>query len=157
MNKNNIFSNKSKPVNLTEEFFPSLPNQKEENILSGDIKKNISYAEKLNCAIKEEISLDTDPGSVVIYRDENNKIHYKYGKSMLKEKPSLHEMEEFKNNIKEMFERWENYKNNFIELNGEDDYNKQYRCPNYDYSYLNVSEEEEEVYSDFEEEEEEDN
>lgn len=151
MNKNNIFSNKSKPVNLTEEFFPSLPNQKENNILSDGIKKNSSYAEKLNCHLDEEVSFEIDPGSVVIYRDQNNKIYYKYGKSMLKEKPSLHEMEEFKNNIKEMFERWENYKNNFIELNGEDEYNKQYRCTNYDYSYLL---DEEDEYSDFEEEEE---
>jgi len=152
MNKNNMFSNKSKPVNLAKEFFPSLPSQKEENILSGDIKKNISYAEKLNCHLDEEVSFKIDPGSVVIYRDEYNKIHYKYGKSILKEKTPLHEMEEFKNNIKEMFERWENYKNNFIELNGEDEYNKQYRSSNYDYSYL--LEEDEEDYSDFEEEEE---
>ena len=148
---NNIFSNKSKPVNLTEEFFPSLPSQKENNILSDSIKKNSSYAEKLNCEIKENMSFEIDPGSVVIYRDQNNKIQYEYGKSMLKEKPSLHEMEEFKNNIKEMFERWENYKNNFIKLNGEDEYNKQYRCTNYDYSYL--LEEEEDEYSDFEEKE----
>jgi hypothetical protein len=154
MIKNNIFSNKSKPVNLGEDFFPSLPNQKEDNKLSVDIKKNISYAEKLNWVVEDDLILELDPGSVVIYKDKNNKIHYKYGKSMLKEKTPLHEMEEFKNNIKEMFDRWENYKNNFIELNGEDDYNKLYRCPNYDYSYLNLSDEDDEEYSDFEDEEE---
>ena len=53
-------------------------------------------------------------------------------------------MEEFKNNIQEMLERWENYKNSFIDLNGEDEYNKHYRCPNYNYEYLNENEDEEE-------------
>ena len=152
MSKNNIFSKKQ--VNLTKEFFPSLnmveqvhmvEQVQQNNSGSNDIlKKNISYADKLNCAVKEELIAEVEPGSVIISIDKNNKIHYKYGKSTLKEKNTLSEMEEFKNNIQEMLERWENYKNSFIDLNGEDEYNKHYRCPNYNYEYLNENEDEEE-------------
>lgn len=151
-NKDNIFSKKSKPLNLSEEFFPSLSNNKVDDPSMVEIKKNISYAEKLNCAVKEEMIMEIEPGTVVISIDKKNNIFSRYGTSTLKEKNTLNEMEEFKNNIKEMFERWENYKNTFIELYGEDEYNKQYKCPNYNYDYLNLdeSDEDEEEYSDYE-------
>jgi hypothetical protein len=41
-----------------------------------------------------------------------------------------------------MFDRWEKYKVNYIELYGEDDYYHYHTFPNYDYSYLNKIEEE---------------
>ena len=69
MSKNNIFSKKQ--VNLTKEFFPSLnmveqvhmvEQVQQNNSGSNDIlKKNISYADKLNCAVKEELIAEIEP------------------------------------------------------------------------------------------------
>jgi hypothetical protein len=47
-----------------------------------------------------------------------------------------------------MINRWEKYKNNYIELYGEHDYEYHHKFPNYDYSYLNLSDEDEEEIND---------
>jgi hypothetical protein len=153
----NIFSNNVKKieVKLTNEYFPSLTKVKvventSENVNSYEIEKNTSYVDKLNTII-EEIS-DEDvikPGWVKISIDKNNKIHSVYNNSQQKELVPINECEQFKKNIQPMFDRWENYKINYIELYGEDNYNYYHIFPNYDYSYLNKVEQEE--LSDFEE------
>jgi hypothetical protein len=62
-------------------------------------------------------------------------------------------LSQFKKDIEHMFHRWENFKKEYIDLYGEDDYYLYYKFPNYDYSYLykEDDEEEEEEINDFEE------
>ena len=154
---NNSFTNKKKRIelNLDSIEFPSLVKEKKvdhETNDNNELKKNISYVDKLNLMIDEKENEDIlKPGWVKISIDKNNKIHSLYNNSNnLEIENTVDEMEEFKKNLIPMFERWENYKKNYIEMYGEDDYYYHHRFPNYDYSYLYKEEEEdqdeEEIY-----------
>lgn len=148
----NLFTNKSKKIeiNLSEQFFPSLTAEKKEDLNNSDIKKNISYIDKLNMMVEEEEKEDIlKPGWVKIYLDKNNKIRQIYNNSEEKSVEKIDEMIMFRKNIQPMFDRWENYKKTYIENNGEDDYYYHHMIPNYDYSYLFKNEEEDD-FSDYE-------
>lgn len=148
MYKKNIFSNKKKSVALefTEENFPSLF-YPVEILNTTNLNSSNSYAEKLNHVIEEIDNNDIlEPGCVKITIDKNNKIKSVYNPSNQTLGKPIDYLIQFKKDIEPMFERWENFKKNYIDLYGEEDYYHQYKFPNYDYNYL---------YKEFEEEEEE--
>lgn len=150
MNKNNIFTNKKKQIPLVynDESFPSLSKQIETS--DNSIAKIGSYAEKLNRIVEETENKDIlQPGWVKITIDKNNKIQSVYNPGNKSIDNHVDYLSQFKINIEPMFERWENFKKNYIELYGEDDYSHYYKFPNYDYSYL-YKEEDEEDNSDLE-------
>ena len=158
---NNVFTNKKKNIelNLGCKEFPSLITEKkmeDETNVNNEFKKNISYVDKLNLIIEEKENEDIlKPGWVKISIDKkNNKIDTLYNNSNLEIENKVNEMEEFKKNLIPMFERWENYKKNYIENNGEDDYYYHHRFPNYDYSYLYKNDEDDISDIEFELEEE---
>lgn len=152
MYKTNIFTNKKKQVTLvnSEESFPSLSKQKETT--NSCISNKVSYADKLNMIIEETENKDVlQPGWVKITIDKNNKIQSVYNPGEKYLDKQIDYISQFKKDIEPMFDRWENFKKKYIDLNGEDDYYHYYKFPNYDYSYLykeddEEEEEEEEIY-----------
>ena len=151
MYKTNIFTNKKKQVTLVynEESFPSLSKQVDPT--SNSISNTESYADKLNMIIEETENKDIlQPGWVKISINKYNKIQSIYNPGEKSLEKTMDYLSQFKKDIEPMFQRWENYKNEFIDLYGEDDYNHYYKFPNYDYSYLYKEEEEdqdeEEIY-----------
>ena len=150
MYKNNIFTNKKKSAALVfnEDSFPSLSKQVE--IENTTIPNTESYAEKLNNVIEEIENNDIlQPGWVKISIDKNNKIQSVYNPGDQSLDKPIDYLSQFKKDIEPMFERWETFKKNYIDLYGEDDYYHYYKFPNYDYNYLykeDEEEEEEEIY-----------
>ena len=155
MNRYNIFNNKNKKLSsnssfhLTEESFPKLAieSKLEKEETNGEMRKNISYVDKLNYMVEEENSKDDlKPGWIrlSLNRKENININ---NNEVNHDNDNDYEFtissDEIKKRLQPMIDRWENYKMNYIELNGEDDYDFHHRFPNYDYSYLNIIEEEE--------------
>lgn len=92
-----------------------------------------------------------EPGCILITRDKNNKIitfKNEVNQSLENnDKKTLSFSDEIRRDLKPMFDRWEKYKSNFIELYGEHDYYHYHTFPNYNYDYLNSSDSEVE-YSD---------
>ena len=91
-----------------------------------------------------------EPGCILITRDKNNKIiTFKNESQSLEnnDKKTLSFSDEVRRDLKPMFDRWDKYKSNFIELYGEHDYYHYHTFPNYNYDYLNSSDSEVE-YSD---------
>jgi len=169
MNNYNVFTNKNKKnlslsssssnFFLREDSFPSLNKESGKEDTSNnntEIKKSISYVDKLNYCNEDENKsqnkYDLKPGWILITRDKNNKIiTFKNElKQPLENKKTLSFSDEVRRDLKPMFDRWEKYKSNFIELYGEDDYYYYHTFPNYNYDYLNLSdsEVEESEYSD---------
>jgi len=145
MYKTNIFTNKKKQVTLgyTEENFPSLLKQLQST--SNSLSNIGSYADKLNKITEEIENKDIlQPGWVKITIDKNNKIQSVYNPGEKAQHKQTDYLSQFKKDIEPMFDRWENFKKNYLELYGEDDYYHYYKFPNYDYSYLYKEEDEEE-------------
>jgi hypothetical protein len=151
--KNNRYISKKKNYSLplTDQNFPVLSLHQPNNNLNQTIMEknmdveiinNTSYTEVLNSfCLNSNKNNDNDidyikPGWIKIFINNHNKIEWK--ENPLK-KPILNENIRIKQALQPMIERWDEYKNNFIDLNGEDDYNYYYKFPNYDYSYLTDS------------------
>jgi len=169
MDKYNMFTNKNKK-NLTssnfffkEELFPTLKSSKENNANdnindnindNSEIKKSISYVDKLNFCNEDENKsqnkYDLKPGWILITRDQNNKIvTFKNDpvNTLENKNKNTHTFsQEMKRDLKPMLDRWEKYKTDFIELYGEDDYYHYHTFPNYNYDYLNLSDNEVDEY-----------
>jgi hypothetical protein len=155
MNRYNIFNNKksssSQSFYLREESFPKLDAsynilEKEENI--GEMKKNISYVDKLNYMIEEKIKDDLKPGWIRLTLNRKKNVN------IIKNDNKLNDFDissdEIKKRLQPMIDRWENYKLNYIELYGEDEYYYHHKFPNYNYScYLNIIEEDDELSESF--------
>ena len=121
---------------LSDSNFPEL------NVIKVHVvkeKKGKSFSDKVKEEQKVEI-IETpveeyiQPGYVVISRDKNtNKIIYKYGEQM----ENSYEEDYSPNKVFEcLVELYEKRKENYIELWGEDEYEKQFRFQNYDYDYF---------------------
>lgn len=158
MNRYNIFNNKNKKLSsnssfhLTEESFPKLAvdNKLEKEESNGEMKKNISYVDKLNYMVEEENSKDDlKPGWIrlSLNRKENININNnEINNNEINNNEFNISSDEIKKRLQPMIDRWENYKMNYIELNGEDDYYFHHRFPNYDYScYLSEEEDDDET------------
>jgi hypothetical protein len=155
MNNYNVFTNKNKknssPSNFffREDSFPSLTKEDASNS-NTEIKKSVSYVDKLNfCQEDENKTQDKynlKPGCILITRDKNNKI-ITFKNEVIqplenKDKKTLRFSDEVRRDLKPMFDRWDKYKSNFIELYGEHDYYYYHTFPNYNYDYLNSSDSE---------------
>ena len=153
MNRYNIFNNKNKKLSynpsfhLTEESFPKLAidNKLEKGESNGEMKKNISYVDKLNYMVEEENSKDDlKPGWIRLSLNRKKNININNNK--INNNEFNISSDEIKKRLQPMIDRWENYKLNYIELNGEDDYYHYHKFPNYDYScYLSEEEDDDET------------
>ena len=158
INKNKKYSSSTTTFYFNEESFPTLKSDNQENINiqqdNSEIKKSISYLDKLNFITDEETTpdkYDLKPGWILITRDKNNKIiTFKNEINKVEDNDLRSFSDKIKTDLKPMFDRWEKYKSDYIELYGEDDYYHNYTFPNYDYRYLNITDDETEEceYSD---------
>jgi hypothetical protein len=103
-----------------------------------------SFLEKINTKKNEVIEVieeeKIEPGWVKItYNKKTKKIDYKYGApvSSSKEKKPTELIV-----LQRLAQNYETWKANYIQLWGEDEYEKMYRFPNYDYQYFDKLDEE---------------
>jgi len=155
-NKNKKYSSSTTTFYFNEDSFPTLKSDIQEDIQqdNSEIKKSISYIDKLNYITDEDIKTDKydlKPGWILITRDKNNKIiTFKNEINKVEDEDLRSFSDKIKTDLKPMFDRWEKYKTDYIELYGEDDYYHNHTFPNYDYRYLNITDDENEEceYSD---------
>lgn len=149
--KNNYFieKNKSKKIGekifvLKENMFPEL-NAKEETINnpSSTLNSTNDFSLLFKKKNQEEKDLNLNPPE-----EKEGWITIKKGEPYIpkKEKNLLEQEENQKVDPYKVFEKltniYEKWKKNYIEQWGYDEYEKYYRFPNYDYSYLESEEEE---------------
>jgi len=119
---------KQKEIQLNAENFPALSANVE--IQTDAEKKEGGYASALNKAKEVDenalIAEKVPPGWVRIKLDESSKrFIYEYGESnYIQEEPSLND--EMNAAIELMKERWRRHKENYIDLYGEDEYERYY-------------------------------
>ncbi len=138
-------------VNIEEMYFPELGT-------GSNIGTTISKMNYKEASQKEVVDTDQykiEDGWCVIYKDNNNEIIRENGSKPRsafirerRENPSTN----FSNVAKHLIYNWKKYKDNYIELYGEDEYARNYSIDNsyvVDENYVDVSEEECDVYSDY--------
>ena len=161
-NNNNIKNNKNglkekskiiKEQNFSIESFPMLPPK--ENILeSKNLNNSMNYLEKMKTNVdeeKNELMVDTeyenlDPGCLLIKRDPfTNKIIHKYKKGNYTDEKYLEKelSKELSNDlinnnriINTLVELYDKRTEEYIELWGYDEWEKNFRFPNHDYEYF---------------------
>jgi hypothetical protein len=144
LNKTNFFkksSEKKKEIDLSNEYFPQLNDYKLESENTGsEMKKSVSYVDKLNQFIEEEKTNEyiLKPGWVKITIDKNNKIFTEINKITTEEN-------NYNINLFSLVDKWEKYEKNYISLNGEDSYNYYHKFQNHDYEYFERLDELEEL------------
>lgn len=128
--------------------FPELSNKKCD---SDGNENGMNYIDTLNKEVIVEKNEENDITStwLKIVREKNGINTYSMDTKIDLQK------EEY--DFSEMIYRWEKYKLNFIEIHGEDRYNKLYRMPNEFYEYVDLIENEylEELYQDIDEDDDE--
>lgn len=126
---------KEKDITLNLENFPELTEKVETHTTEENIEE-INYASALN-KVKEEENIDAlqaekvPPGWVRIGLDSNRKLKYEYGEQTYKSMDERTLNEEMNDAIELMKERWIRHKENYIELYGEDAYEKYYGTYSY--------------------------
>ena len=107
---------------------------------------NSSYMEKLTIPIVDKVKddkIEVKDGWVSITRNNNGYSQFQYGKSTLlpttEEELSSRSIERIIDNLCYLHNT---YVNNYIESWGEDEYEKMFRFPNYDYNYFDKLDEE---------------
>ena len=125
---------------MNEESFPSLISN--DNIETAESAMNFISATKKE-KIKDNNSLIMDkilPGWVRISMNNNRKIVYEYGENTNIDYDAEYEDYVVKKEINAMINRWEKYKENYLDLYGEEEYEKNFMS--YDaYNTENDSEE----------------
>jgi len=132
----NIFQNNDnakKEFAFSEEMFPSLSNNIV-NVKEGSNETN--FLDKLltiNNDTNQDKKWNLSSGWVEITMgDQNLKFSYNYGKNMKKDKEtSLFDV------CRELSLKYEKWEKEYIEKWGENEYEKMYKFPNYDYDYFN--------------------
>lgn len=121
--------NKKLEFSFSEEMFPSLSNNIVE--VNGDINET-HFLDKL--LSKNEHNEDKEwvlPDGWVEITAKNREISYSYGKNMKIEKEvCLFDV------CKELAYKYEKWENDYIDTWGNDEYEKMYKFPNYDYGYF---------------------
>lgn len=129
--------NKIKLDNLCE--FPDL-NKSKDTASNNNINnsEHITYIDKLNTNLNnklEEEEIISD-GYVQLSLNKSKNIIAKYGKSIYQDQT---DNIQYQNNLimKQLCKNYETWKDKYIYLWGEEEYNKMYKFPNYDYDYFN--------------------
>jgi len=148
-NNKNLIKDEKKPIikepNLSLNNFPALIS-KENLVKSENIKNSMNFLEKIklnsDLDIKEVVDKEYEklkPGCVLIKKDLNsNKIIHLYknsNKSCL-DKNMFNDIILNNNIINTLVDLHDKRKNEFIELWGYDDWEKNFQFPNYDYDYF---------------------
>ena len=153
--RNNSFLNKNKKFKpseslfiLNNNMFPELQskgNQEDNNV---NIKKNLIKIEKDNFSnlLKKKMLELEEINNSTIENEKKGWITIKKGIPYIPNKEKIEKEEEPVVEpyivFKKLTKVYENWKKNYIEQWGYDEYEKNYRFPNYDYSYLESEEEE---------------
>lgn len=120
------------------EMFPSLSTSI--NIETNTDKP--TFIEKLKC-VNDEIQCNDDnilkEGWVSLRRDDNNQIIYEYSKIRNNYDDNDLDWETITKKLNENYERW---KKQYISTWGQDEFEKMYKFPNYDYFYFDKLDEE---------------
>jgi len=141
---NNLFFNykREEPTKkdfvYSDEMFPCLTDEHEESVREMSITQN--FMEKLLSENKNDNNENLwilPDGWVEITKDkENSKINYNYGKNM---KPD-NELTIF-DVCQELLCKYEKWEKEYIDKWGQDEYEKMYKFPNYDYHYFDALDE----------------
>ena len=155
-NNKNELKEKSKIIkeqHFSIESFPMLP-PKVKTLESKKLNSSMNYLEKMKTSVdeeKNELMVDTeyenlDPGCLLIKRDPlNNKIIHKYKKGNYTDEKYLEKdlSKELSNDlinnnriINTLVELYDKRTEEYIELWGYDDWEKNFRFPNHDYEYF---------------------
>jgi hypothetical protein len=136
--------NPKKEINMSNENFPELVSTNFSIHESSTPKKSISYIDKLNLVAEESKEKEDTllPGWIKIYRDKNNNIKTISNPNSI---DSISVEDTIQKRLGPMITRWENYKTEYINLYGEDDYEFNYKFPNYNYNYFDELDELEEL------------
>ena len=125
---------KEKELNFNTENFPELTAKVETQTTEENAE--INYASALN-KVKEKDNANAlqaekvPPGWVRISLDSNRKFNYEYGEQTYKSMDDMTLNEEMNYAIELMKKRWIRHKENYIELYGEDAYEKYYGAYSY--------------------------
>jgi hypothetical protein len=171
-NKTNVFKSikKTDEFNLNDTNFPSLNNCKEEENINCKEEENINCKEENNYSdiVKKYVIIDAEklddvePGHVLLTLDKNAVIK-KYSTSFLQEEIDRNNYSEHREKVRtniiinNIIDKWDNYRKEYIELNGEDEYYSIYK-PNLDLydddeeddECEEYNEDEEDIYYDYE-------
>jgi len=145
--KNNYFLNKNeknkkieKLFVLKENMFPEFNSKKQQKVHHDNDKDKDNFSNLFKKDLQElnenkNENQEKDKGWITIkkgvpYNPKNEKI----------EKEESEESEEPYKVFEKLTKLYENWKKNYIEQWGYDEYEKNYRFPNYDYSYLELEE-----------------
>jgi hypothetical protein len=141
MNRINCFKNDKKSKKETELFFtdndfPDIVNLSKNN--NTENTKTLNYSEvtkKENRQVDNEVENEIKPGWVKIFRDlKTGKIKSEYRKNDEKNNYMNYSYDdEVKKSLNKLIQKWNKYKNDFIELYGEDVYEKVFKIPNSNY------------------------
>ena len=139
---------KQQAIILNDNNFPTLTANNDKPTNNTNVRpENINFLEKLTAVIIEKETDITNleeyilPGWLVMKRDKDtNKIIKKYGKMTTFEKTNLSNYEIIEKLVVLHDKRREDYINTW----GQDEYEKMFRFPNYDYDYFERLDEEEE-------------
>jgi len=127
---------------LSINSFPVLFESKKNTNQTTEISKP-SFLEKINTKKEEVVEVIEEdklpPGWVELtYNKQTRQINYRYRKPVnYYRKPSNESIA-----LQRLVENYETWKANYIKLWGEDEYEKMYRFPNYDYHYFDKLDEE---------------
>ena len=90
--------------------------------------------------MNKENNIEISPGWSIVYIDHNNNIIRDDSDKIIQMNKTERDEDTFKKNINncmnQLIENWEKYKENYIDLYGEDEYEKAYLMSNYE-SILN--------------------
>jgi hypothetical protein len=127
-------------LKINEESFPDLlsinKSNNKKNIITS-ISNDMKYSEiSKKIIINREHIQDISPGWSIIYIDQNNNIIREDSNKIIQMNKMETQGDTFKNNINncmnQLIENWEKYKENYIDLYGEDEYEKEYLMPYYE-------------------------
>ena len=127
---------------ISDLYFPELFNKKEAQLMSDDNRNYLETLIKKNeSSDKENDDNDVLPGWVVIqYDKKSNGIIKKYNEEFRNERMVMDKEEEEQKRINQMMnqlaDHYERYKRNYIDLWGEDEYQKMYISKYYDPHYF---------------------
>lgn len=145
-----LMEEKNKNLNFSKENFPLLL-PKEDILESKELTKPMNFIEKIkklsiplekNNIHEDEEYKNLKPGWVLIKQDPINKkiIHlYKKNNDLYKNNFEKYIDNDLKNNeniVNKLIQLYEKRKDEYIQLWGYDDWEKEFRFPNYDYEYF---------------------
>lgn len=141
MNSFNCFKNDKKSIKkpdlfFTDNDFPDIVNSnKNNNTENNQILNYSEVTKKENIQVEEEHVNEIKPGWVKIFRDfKTGKIKSEYRKNNEKNNYMNYSYDyEVKKSLNHLIHKWNKYKNDFIELYGEDVYEKVFKIPNCNY------------------------